>query len=90
MTYKKSTLPEVLTNVPLERIVLETDAPYLAPIPYRGKRNESAYIVEVLRKIAYIYNVSEQEAENITNDNARRIFPRMNMPQDIKHSKKHT
>ena len=90
VTYKKSTLPEVLTNVPLERIVLETDAPYLAPMPYRGKRNESAYIVEVLRKIAYIYNVSEQEAENITNDNARRIFPRMNMPQDIKHSKKHT
>ena len=81
---------EAVSILPLDRVMIETDAPYLAPMPYRGKRNESAYIVEVLRKIAYIYNVSEQEAENITNDNARRIFPRMNMPQDIKHSKKHT
>lgn len=77
LTYKKSTLPEVLTTVPLERIVLETDAPYLAPVPYRGKRNESAYVVEVLRKIAYIYNVSEKEAEDITNSNAKRIFQRI-------------
>ncbi len=77
LTYKKSTLPEVLTTVPLERIVLETDAPYLAPVPYRGKRNESAYVVEVLHKIAYIYNVSEQEAEDITNDNVKRIFQRV-------------
>ena len=79
LTYKRSTLPEVLTTVPLERIVLETDSPYLAPVPYRGKRNESAFMVEVLRKIANIYNVSEQEAENITNSNALRIFRRMNM-----------
>ena len=90
VTYKKSILPESLAIVPLERIVLETDAPYLAPVPYRGKRNESAFIVEVLRKIAYIYNVSEQEVESITNDNARRIFPRINMLQGIVHSKKYT
>ena len=77
LTYKKSTLPEVLASVPLERIVLETDAPYLAPVPYRGKRNESAYVVEVLRKVAQIYNVSEQEAEVATNSNAKRIFQRI-------------
>lgn len=77
LTYKKSTLPDVLTTVPLERIVLETDAPYLAPVPYRGKRNESAFVAEVLRKIAYIYNVSEKEAEDITNSNAKRIFQRI-------------
>lgn len=78
VTYKNSPLPETLKNVPLERIVLETDSPYLAPVPYRGKRNESAYIVEVLRKIAQIYNVSEQEAEDITNSNVKRIFKHLN------------
>lgn len=78
VTYKKSTLPETLTTVPLERIVLETDAPYLAPVPYRGKRNESAYLAETLRKVAQIYNVSEQEAEVVTNNNAKRIFKRIN------------
>ena len=78
VTYKNSSLPEVLTTVPLERIVLETDSPYLTPVPYRGKRNESAYVVEVLRKIAQIYNVSEQKAEDITNSNAKRIFKRIN------------
>lgn len=74
VTYKNTTLPEALKAVPLERIVLETDAPYLSPVPYRGKRNESSYIVEVLRKVAYIYNVSEEEANDITNSNAKRIF----------------
>jgi len=79
VTYKKSILPETLADVPLERIVLETDAPYLAPVPYRGKRNESAFVAETLRKIAQIYNVSEQEAEVITNNNAKRIFQRINL-----------
>ena len=79
LTYKKSTLPEVISAVPLERIVLETDSPYLAPVPYRGKRNESAFVVEVLRKVANIYNVSEQEAERATNSTVKRIFPRMNL-----------
>ena len=79
VTYKNSPLPETLTSVPLERIVLETDAPYLAPVPYRGKRNESAYVAEVLHRIAQIYNVSEQEAESITNNNAKRIFKRINV-----------
>ena len=78
ITYKNSHLAETLTSVPLDRIVLETDSPYLTPVPYRGKRNESAYIVETLRKVAQIYNVSEQEAESITNSNAKRIFPCLN------------
>ncbi len=78
VTYKNSPLPKTLQSVPLERIVLETDAPYLTPVPYRGKRNESAYVVEVLRKVAYIYNVSEQEAESVTNSNAKRIFQLIN------------
>lgn len=78
LTYKKCTLPEALTTVPLERIVLETDSPYLAPVPHRGKRNESAFVVEVLRKVAAIYNVSEEQAEFVTNSSAKRIFQRMN------------
>ncbi len=79
VTYKKSTLPEALASVPLERIVLETDAPYLAPVPHRGKRNETAFVAETLRKVAQIYNVCEQEAEDVTNTNAKRIFQRTNL-----------
>ncbi len=78
VTYKNSPLPETLASVPLERIVLETDSPYLAPVPYRGKRNESSYLAEVLQKVAQIYNVSEKQAESATNNNARRIFQRLN------------
>lgn len=73
-TFKKSPLPEVLRTVPLQRIVLETDSPYLAPVPYRGKRNESAYVTEVVKKMAEIYNVSLQEVENVTNANTKRVF----------------
>lgn len=76
-TFKKSPLPEVLQHIPLQRIVLETDAPYLAPVPYRGKRNESAYVAEVALKVADIYNVSPEEVENVTNANVRRVFLRM-------------
>ena len=51
VTFKKSTLPEVLREVPLSRVVVETDSPYLAPTPYRGKRNESSYVVRVVEKL---------------------------------------
>ena len=73
-TFKKSPLPEVLKTVPLQRIVLETDSPYLAPVPYRGGRNETAYVAEVMKKVAEIYNVSPQEVENVTNANTKRVF----------------
>lgn len=75
LTFKKSHLPEVLPQVvPLNRIVLETDSPYMAPVPMRGKRNESAFVPYVLQKLAECYGVSEQEADNITTATALRLF----------------
>lgn len=77
LTYKKSRLPEVLKEaVPLERIVLETDAPYLAPVPYRGKRNESAFIIEVVKRLSEIYDCSDEEVAKITARNALNTFPK--------------
>ncbi len=78
VTYKKSSLPEVLQHVPLSRIVIETDSPYLAPVPYRGRRNESAYAIEVLKKLSLIYNVPEEEVSECTNANVMSIFSRLN------------
>ena len=75
VTFKKSTLPDVLrAAVPLERIVVETDAPYLTPVPYRGKRNEPAYIPFILQKLAEVYDVSLDEVQAVTTQNALRIF----------------
>lgn len=74
LTFKKSHLPEVLPGVPLERVVLETDSPYMAPVPMRGKRNESAYVQYVLKKMAECYGVSEQHVADVTNENVRRVF----------------
>ena len=75
LTFKKSHLPEVLPSVvPLSRIVLETDSPYMAPVPHRGKRNESAYVVEVARRLAEAYGVSLEEISTVTDANVRRVF----------------
>ena len=75
-TFKKSHLPEVLPAcVPLERLVLETDAPYMAPVPMRGQRNESAYIPYVISKLAEAYGVSEDDICRLTTANVHRIFP---------------
>lgn len=75
LTFKKSHLPEVLpSTVPLNRIVLETDSPYMAPVPYRGQRNESAFVVEVLAKLADCYGVSRDEVAEHTNRNVHRVF----------------
>ena len=76
LTFKKSHLPEVLpTVVPLDRIVIETDSPYMAPVPMRGKRNESAYVKYVLECLALAYGVDDSEVAEATNANAERIFP---------------
>ena len=74
-TFKKSHLPEVLpTVVPLDRIVLETDAPYMAPVPMRGQRNEPAYVAYVLKKLAEAYGVSEEEMACKTNENCKKVL----------------
>ena len=74
VTFKKSTLPEVLKNVPLKRVVLETDSPYLAPVPYRGKRNESANLVKVAEYLSVIYGVPLSEIASRTTENALKVF----------------
>lgn len=74
VTFKKSALPEVLKQVPLGRLVLETDSPYLAPTPFRGRRNESAYVGMVADKLADIYEVSKSEVCSITSVNALKVF----------------
>lgn len=74
-TFKSSHLREDLpAAVPLERIVLETDSPYMAPVPYRGKRNESAFVVEVMKTLATAYGISEEEVAKVTNQNVERVF----------------
>ena len=74
VTYKKSTLQEAVQHIPLDKLVLETDSPYLAPTPFRGKRNESAYITAIASKISDIFAISEQEIGRITSENARKLF----------------
>lgn len=75
LTFKKSHLPEVLPAVvPLDRIVIETDAPYMAPVPMRGQRNEPAYTRYVLTKLAESYGVGEEEICRHTNENVKKVF----------------
>lgn len=76
LTFKKSHLPEVLPAVvPLDRIVIETDSPYMAPVPMRGQRNESAYVKFVLQRLAEAYGVSDDAVAEATTATAQRIFP---------------
>jgi TatD DNase family protein len=63
-----------LTKVPFEQLVLETDSPYLAPVPKRGKRNESGYLQYVLNEVARLSGKTSQEVEQLTDENARRLF----------------
>jgi TatD DNase family protein len=74
VTYKKSELPEVLAKIDLKHLILETDSPFLPPVPYRGKRNESSYILHVAEKLADIYGVSLKEIEEVTTQNAIDLF----------------
>jgi len=77
LTFKKSNLPQTLAVVPLNRIVLETDAPYMAPVPHRGQRNESAFVLEVLRKLAEVFGVSEEEVARQTTANVFEVFKKI-------------
>ncbi|MBK9639887.1 MAG: TatD family hydrolase [Saprospiraceae bacterium] len=74
VTYKKTNLPDLLLELGLDRVVLETDAPYLSPVPYRGKRNEPAYIPVIGARIAEILNMSIEQVGQITTHNAKTVF----------------
>ena len=74
VTFKNSSLAKTLERIPVERILLETDAPYLAPVPYRGQRNESAYLPIIAAKVAEIKGLSLQEIESVTTRNAENLF----------------
>ncbi|MCR5644090.1 MAG: TatD family hydrolase [Prevotella sp.] len=75
LTFKKSPLPQVLPKaIPLDRIVLETDCPYMAPVPHRGQRNEPAFVREVLLKLADAYQLSPEEVASITSSTVSRVF----------------
>ena len=74
VTFKNAGLAEVVRNVPLDRIVLETDAPYLTPVPYRGKRNESSYIPLIAAKIAELKGIPVEEVAETTTNNAKTLF----------------
>jgi len=74
VTFKKSRLPEVLAEIPLEKIVLETDSPYLTPVPNRGKRNESAYVKDTLMKVSEIYRMAPEAVGSLTSENALKVF----------------
>jgi TatD DNase family protein len=76
LTYKNSGLPAVLRDVPLESLVLETDAPYLSPVPFRGKRNESSYLKYIVAALAEVKAVSPEEVAWVTTENAQKIFGR--------------
>lgn len=74
VTFKNGKIDQFLNQIDINHIVLETDAPYLAPAPYRGKRNESAYVALVAQKLAEIYNVTIEEIARITTENSKEIF----------------
>ena len=73
-TFKNGGLDKILPEIPLERIVLETDCPYLAPVPHRGKRNEPAYLKLIAEKVAQLKNISVEELAEATTANARKLF----------------
>jgi TatD DNase family protein len=74
LTYKNSGLPDAIAGIGLEHLVLETDAPYLSPVPFRGKRNESSYLKYVVARLAELKGVSVEEVARITTANAQKIF----------------
>ena len=77
VTFKNSKLGEVLKSVPLSRLVLETDSPYLAPVPFRGRRNESAYIIKVAEKLSAVYDLPLGDISRISTENALKVFTKL-------------
>ena len=75
LTFKNSGLDEIVPALPMEQIVLETDAPYLAPVPYRGKRNEPGYVRYVAERLAELKGLPLEDVEQATTANAKRLFP---------------
>ena len=74
LTYKKASIAETVRNIPLNRIILETDSPYLTPVPYRGKRNESSYIPHIASRLAELTSTTLDEVAETTTRNARKLF----------------
>ena len=74
ITFKNGKIDTFLNQIPLSEIVLETDAPYLSPAPFRGKRNESSYLALVCKKVAEIFNISEEKVAEITTQNSKDVF----------------
>ena len=80
LTFKNASIADTVKDIPLERIVLETDSPYLTPVPHRGKRNESAYIPLIASRLAQIKGIDISEVEEVTTRNAERLFGLQNIP----------
>lgn len=74
VTFKNGKIDTFLNKIDVKHIVLETDSPYLAPVPYRGKRNESVYLINILKKLTDIYGISEEELAAITTQNSKDVF----------------
>ena len=74
VTFKNGKIDQFINEIDLKHIVLETDSPYLAPKPYRGKRNESSYINKVLEKLSELYGISKEEIAKITTENSKHVF----------------
>ena len=74
LTYKKASIAETVKSIPLERILLETDSPYLTPVPFRGKRNESSYVPHIAAKLAELKEIDVENVAAVTTENAQKLF----------------
>ena len=74
VTFKNSKLADVVREIPLTSLLLETDAPFLSPVPHRGRRNESSYLVEIASKVADIHHMTREEVGQISTQNALNLF----------------
>ena len=74
LTFKNGKIDQFINQIDLKHIVLETDSPYLAPVPFRGKRNESSYLLNVLNKLSEVYGLSKEEIARVTTENSKQVF----------------